>query len=116
MKTQQYLGSASTFNEFCSLVDLFPDDVKSVSVQSSLDLFNPKQAIFSPSSPDWKQQIKNLVESTLQLRGGDEIDTFRIQSYFGGKSTGDICYIQLISPKQRQFNADMSAGVYGRLD
>jgi hypothetical protein len=115
MKQQPHLGNAPTFHEFCSLVDLFPDDIKSVEVQSSLELFNPKRITVTPSTPDWKNQIKNIVESTLQLDGGDEVDNFRIQSYYG-KTTGDSCYIQLVSPHQRQFNKDMSAGVYGSLD
>jgi hypothetical protein len=116
MKQQPYLGDAPTFHEFCSLVDLFPDDIKSVEVQSSLELFNPKRITVTPSTPDWKSKIKNIVESTLQVDRGDEIDNFRIQSFYGGKPTGDSCYVQLVSPRQRQFNKDMSAGVYGSLD
>jgi hypothetical protein len=111
-----WIGSCHNLYALNEMIGALPDTIRGVKVPISLDHFNPAGSEVKPSTSAWRETIKGMVRTTLDLPGGGEIDQFSLYSYYGGAGTTAPYYIQLSSPASRDFARRMSAGEFGRLD
>jgi hypothetical protein len=106
-------GSFSTLEDLESAIDNLSDKIGEVDVQNDLSYFQPGRIKIKTNKEGWKDKVKDILNQTLALDGGDEINVFRLWNY-GNDNEGH--YIQLRSNKSKKFDDDMSSGKYGKLD
>ena len=108
----------ASLDQLKAAIDRIPDTVDSLKVQSSLSYFSPASIKITPGTPGWRDKAKRILDTTLAMDGGDEINVFKLNSHFGWRKdpADDSLYIQLISDKSKRFADDMGSGKYGKLD
>lgn len=116
IKYSGYSAECDTLEELLKAVSRLPNTIKSVSVQSSLEVFQP-----SSVKLEWTNNIKSLVqiiieEAILEEHQHSVIDKFYLRSYFGPGGKNDPYYISLSTDKSRKFGQKMADGHYGSLD
>lgn len=104
-----------TVEELFEAIDNLPDTIESIKVPTSLAYFNPPSEEVVPGA-GWKQVVKDIISDTLAGDKGEEVDEFKLRSYFGGSGATDPYYIHFGSEGFRRFAKDMGSGKYGALD
>jgi hypothetical protein len=102
--------------DLLNAVKKLPDTIKYIKVQSSLSEFQPSMEEISPADKNWKKQVEDIVKSVLKLKGAEDIDKFKLLSYFGAGRPTDPYYIAFSTEKSRDFADRMGRGEYGKLD
>jgi hypothetical protein len=106
-------GSFSTLEDLKSAIDNLSNKIGRIDVQNSLYYFQPGHIRIKTNKEGWKDKVKDILDQTLALDGGDEINVFRLWNY--GDDNGKH-YIQLRSDKSKKFADDMGSGKHGKLD
>lgn len=120
--TEKYIKAPSegfsTLDKLKAAIDQLPDTLDSLKVPEELSYFSPRSIELTPGTPGWREEAKNILDNTLAMDGGDEINVFKLKSYFGWREdpSKDSLYIDLVSDKSQQFADDMGSGKYGKLD
>jgi hypothetical protein len=79
--------------------------------------FSPERIKLNPAKDkNWRKEVENILKRALKEKGGNEIDRFSLNSYYGPGKPTDPYFISLTSPSTREFAAGMGRGDYGSLD
>jgi len=110
-----FSGSADSLKAFMKIINKLPDTIESVKVPIDLNAFNSKSKKIEPTK-GWKKEVEKILKKTLKMKGGKDIDTFSLNSFYGDGSSTDPYFIRLSSDSTRGFEDDMRSGKHGKLD
>ena len=102
--------------DLLNAVKKLPDTIKYIKVQSSLSEFQPSMEEISPADKNWKKEVEKIIKNVLKLKGAEDIDTFRLSSYYGAGRPTDPYNVTFSTEKSRDFADRMGRGEYGKLD
>ncbi len=116
IKYNNYSAECDTLEELLTAVSRLPNTIKSISVQSSLEVFQPSSVELK-----WSKDLKSLVqiiieEAILEEHQHSVIDKFYLRSYFGPGTKTDMYYIALFTDRSKKFGEQMADGLHGSLD
>tara|TARA_R110000744_G_scaffold67860_7_gene138299 strand:- start:1459 stop:1887 length:429 start_codon:yes stop_codon:yes gene_type:complete len=112
-----YVVKVDNYMELLDAVNKLPDTIKSITIPTEVQIFNPDTEKIHPSNDgSWKERVKQLVMS-LARRG--EVLTYSLSSYFGTTDKNydtHPYYISVELPGSKKFAERMRDGEHGALD